>query len=448
MRLLVAGLATFTLCASCVGVAGLSDLTFEGSGAGGATGPGTSTSTGATGGGSFENRFEDAVAADFVAGELTAMRVVGDSVELAPDRTDGTFESRVFDAGREVSIVEVEWVPDRPYGKPLPAAPESGYPSGGVDLSEAVLWLDFDEATGDFADGSLVKDRSNRTGGALVVGDPAGLVEGIYGLAYDDDIDSHLEVAAMPGGPFDFREGDFTWMYWVRTQQPCPNVNPPEGNRVHLGIEETSDDNTHLWVGCSSNYGNCTGDAMSGRFAGNLRVVTNEQRGFCGMKPINDGAWHHLAMVKSGHTPSATVRLYVDGELDAERMFDLPGEASFATTVPFYVGGFNGTTFEAWGTFDEIVVAHRAFTQAEVEAAYARHAMSLTVDIRVCDEPQCGDNPPFAGGFVDPVGATTAPVRVDVAASGRGRYLQYRMSATSLPSSLRPRFDRVTLFVE
>lgn len=451
MRLHGAGLLIITLCAACVGVAGLDGLTFDGGGgsAGDATmsGSGASTATSAGGGGSYPSQYADAAAADFGAGDLAAMRLAGDSVELSPGMTEGTFTSRVFDTGREVSVTEVAWVPARPYGKPLPAVAESGYPAGGVDLSEAVLWLDFDDLTG-LGPGDLLKDRSGRTNGALVVGAGAGLAEGVYGFAYDDALDSHLEVATMPGGPFDFDESDFTWMYWVRTTQACPNVNPPSGNRVHLGIEETDDDDTHLWVGCSSSYGDCIGNTPGGRFAGNLRVVTNQERGFCGAKRINDGGWHHLAMVKSGHDPNATVRLYVDGELDAERVFDLPGEASFASEVPFYIGGFNGTTFESFGAFDEIVVADRAFSQAEVEAAFARHAMGLTVDLRLCDQPGCADNPPFAGGFVDPVDATAAPVRVDVPASGRGRYLQYRVTATSQPSPLRPRFDRVTLYVD
>ena len=71
-------------------------------------------------------------------------------------------------------------------------------------------------------------------------------------------------------------------MLWVNTTHPCPNANPPSGNRVYLGAEEGTapGDATHLWLGCSSTNANCSrpGDE-SGRAAGTFRPATGNSFG-------------------------------------------------------------------------------------------------------------------------------------------------------------------------
>lgn len=392
-------------------------------------------------------------AADFGAGSHEGTTSTDGFVSLVGG-TQGRFRSRVHDAGREVGFVSLSWVPAAPYGKPLPdkGGAERGYADGAIDMRDNVLLFHFDAPAGDL--GGAVDEMSGGDNGGSVIGVEASTADGRVGGALRDDLGGRIGVPVSASSGLNFGVSDVTWAYWVRSTQDCPPANPPSGNRVHLGYDESAGDKTHLWLGCSSTAGSsCENPDGTGRAGGtwcSRKVPTSDCKGVCGRTPINDGKWHHVAMVKRGHSPG-TLSLYVDGKLDAAEApiaFETP--IAVEPGIEFAVGGFTGGTYPAAGDFDEVAVWRRALGEADVRALYLRGALSLSLRVRVCQEADCSDDPPFVGAapgvaFADSSQGLEPPRPVALGTLPRGRYVQYEAELASGASDATPRLHAVTV---
>jgi hypothetical protein len=470
------------------------------------------TETGTTPTPTGPDLFQDVAQADFLQGQPDGAVVGVDGVSLDPGTAAGTFRSRVFDAGRPVRIEQIEWLPDAPYGKPLPdgSAAEVGYPSGGIDMQDTALLLHFEDLVAPVVDGAVVADSSGngndafavREGGArrpgqrtpafssggptpgfssggptpglssggptpgLSSGGPTpgvtsrenrgslsgpavagGVSAGPHGLAYEDDVDTWLRVPVTANHELQLGVVDFTWSYWVNTTQSCPYDAPPSGNRVHLGAEETASDTTHVWLGCLNSAATACGGVADGtaRVGGTLRPMTGESLSFCGSTPLNDGRWHHVALVKAGHA-ATTLSVYVDGALDGEVQGALTAPITFETEVDWGIGAFSRGTYQAAATFDEVAIVRRAWTASDALDAFRRGRTALTLAVRACNEADCSDDPRFSPAVADPAQGLTAPVSAEVT-SLFGQYLQYEATFASEALPVVPLLREVTLHV-
>src|SRR5262245_18413014 len=144
------------LAAGCNLLAGLDPLRFESSSATGATAAGS--------GGASQNLtfVDDELDGEFGAGTFIDTEWSGTAVVLAPGSTAASFESRVLDAGAEVSWTSIGWTPGAPYGKALlhRGASETGYPSGSIDMRGNVLLYHFDGALGPVPPSTTFPDYS------------------------------------------------------------------------------------------------------------------------------------------------------------------------------------------------------------------------------------------------------------------------------------------------
>jgi hypothetical protein len=385
-------------------------------------------------------------AGDFDAGEHEGTAVVGGRVSLASARS-GRFVSRVHDIGRDAALVSLAWTPGAPYGKRLPdrGGAERGYPSGALDMRDNVLLFHFDGPAGALS--GAVQDESGSDNHGSAAGQGSTIAAGLLGGAMRDDIQGRVAVPVGAASGLNFGVSDFTWSYWVRSTQDCPPTNPPYGNRVHLGYDESSGDRTHLWLGCASTAGSsCAAPDGTGRAGGtwcSRQSPSSDCVGFCGRTPINDGKWHHVAVVKQGHNPG-TLSLFVDGKVDTPVV-----PTAFATPIAvepgieLAVGAFSGGTFPAAGDFDEVAVFRRALGGDEVRSLYLRGALSLSIRVRVCKLPDCSDDPPFAGpaagaAFDDATPSLAPPAAADLSGLGRGRYVQYAAALASAAADASP----------
>jgi hypothetical protein len=87
---------------------------------------------------------------------------------------------------------------------------------------------------------------------------------------------------------------------------------------------------------------------------------------------VTDGNSHHVAVTYDA--PSGTMRLYVDGNLDAETMFT-PGTLPDTHTLPASIGADLSLTggnaqFFFDGLIDELEIYNRALTASEIEAIF------------------------------------------------------------------------------
>ncbi len=321
----------------------------------------------------------------------------GEQIEFAgPPPFDtgqfGMYVSAVFDTGDDGSVWEtLAWQPDAPYGKPLPdsGAGDSGYPAGSVSMADNILLLHLDSAA--LADGDRIIDSSGlgNHGQLVLDGQGATRTAGEFSGALDLDRDAWV---TLDGNYFDFGTGDFTYSIWVKMRD-CAESND---NRIAMGGAGT-DDMPHMWIGALCPEECPDGDGAFMNFLDDTRA--GPSLNVCSGVVLTDGAWHHLAGVKRGHTsPPALVQLFVDGrEIDADSY-------DFGANTLTYIGGeirlgsfnLNDPQYNTSIAVDEAAIWKRALGDAEVEALYRRGALDLELQVRVCADGAC-DSEPFIG---------------------------------------------------
>ncbi len=404
-------------------------------GSGGQGGAGAATSTG-PGGGPLSFR-DDEFEGEFDQGTFDGTGWGGDGwLTLAQD--SGTFTSRVFDAGTSVTWLTLGWAPLGPYGKALPdGGMTESYPQGSAAMADNVLLLHLD-GTGNIDPGEKLLDSSGLGYSATAAGEPLVYTNGRFGQAIDDGANEYVYVDTGSSPDLELGTGDFTWSLWVKANEDC------SGNKVYLGVDDGAGDTPHLWLGCAdSGESGCPAGATGGRASGVFK--SNHQTGgtqvLCGSTRINDGQWHHLAVVKSGY-PAVTVTLHVDGVVESTKQTTWASPIVYSTGPELAVGAFSEGSYQATGHFDEVAIWRRAFTAGEVADLHLRGALRLSFQVRGCSLPDCGDDPPFVGPGGDPTLAYVAPagldpwaeVPLDAVSQGgvkTARYLQYRATFAS-----------------
>lgn len=375
---------------------------------------------------------DDALRGEFGAGVMRGVGWTGDRLALTENGTQGSFTSRVYDAGEPVTWQTVQWQPDGPYGKPLPdgGAAEVGYPQGGADMTANVLLMHFEDPEGltEWSDETPVLDASGAAShGVLESGStPVALVPGIFGTAIDDQWQSRIDIPTQGNPALAFDTDDFTWALWVRMSSECTT------NQVYMGIDDSEagfDIFPHLWLGCTDDVWGCDGNVAAPRAAGTFRSVHDNPRdgaSFCGPEAIDGDVWRHLAVVKQGHD-AAALSLYVDGVLVDTVQASFTAPIVYPNGSDFTIGAFSRDTYRAEAVLDEVAVWRRALAAEEVAGVYQRGVTSLHVLVRVCQQPGCADEPPWIVSLADPPQALVAGSELAIDGQPVGQYAQYRL---------------------
>jgi len=360
--------------------------------------------------------------ASFAGGQYLDTRWEVDHVALVPKKPRGDYLSRVFDLGGSRKLARLEWKPGAPYGKPLPdgARAETGYRRGGVDMRDAAALLHLD---------GNVTDMSGRavpivTRGAA--GETMQFASALFGQGFSDTKTSWAYGALDATSPLATGTSDFTWSLWVQSTQGCAD------NIVYLGGEDANDGRPHLWMGCAATFSECPAQDGTGRFAGYFGTTANDEMGFCGARRIDDGKWHHLAVVKAGHSP-ASMRTFVDGTVETAISQTFQAAFVYDAASQLALGSFvrGEARFQSSGLFDELAILRRAMSDAEIGDVHARGALRLTFQIRTCTTSTCSDDPAFVGPGSDGKRSFTdvdlaPPARADLSAATAQRWFQYR----------------------
>lgn len=380
----------------------------------------------------------------------------GGEVQLAGsppfDRAShGMYISRPFDTGDDTAIWEtLAWVPDAPLGRPLPAAGggDVGYVEAAVSMADNILLLNLD-GEGDVAHDEVVADRSGRNhdGRIVLAGQSARHIAGAFGQALDLDRDAWV---TLDGNFFDFGTGDFTYSVWLKNFD-CAASND---NRIAMGGAGAGDA-PHMWIGAL-----CPDPCGANRDGAFMNFLDSSRNGPslspCTGVALEDGQWHHLAGVKRGHAaPAAVVTLYVDGREVATTGHDFGASTLTYNAGEIRLGGFNlgGTTYNTRIVVDEAAIWKRALAPDEVEALYRRGAVHLELQIRICADGTCDDEP-FRGpdgtaqtSFTEAdLAGATGDQRANLVALGLvGPVAQYRARFSTEFATVSPGLRRVTL---
>jgi len=399
--------------------------------------------------------FTDEEQATFELGDFSAgTSWSGDQVQLAgappfDPATIGIYVSRPFETHSSSTVWDtLAWVPDAPYGRPLPDAggSDTGYAEG-ASMAANILLLHLDGAAS-ATNGDTVTDSSGsgHHGEVVLAGQGAAHIAGQFAQALDLDRDAWV---TLDGNYFDLGTGDFTYSVWVK-MYACSESND---NRVALGGGGAGDA-PHMWIGAL-----CP-DACNGNDGAFMNFLDSSRNGpslnACTGVVLEDGGWHHLAGVKRGHTaPAATVRLFVDGREVSADSYDFGVNSFTYDGGEIRLGGFNlgGTQYNTRIVVDEAAIWKRALSETEVSALHRRGTSRLELQIRICPDRTC-DGEPFIGPDGTSSSYFTEADLVGAAGDQRGNLVplglvgsvaQYRVRFSTASPTTSPGLRRVTL---
>jgi Concanavalin A-like lectin/glucanases superfamily len=366
-------------------------------------------------------------------------------VELAPaapfTRNDvGVYLSRIFDTNDPTATWQTLGYTSPWPQRPLPdnEGTETGYAEASLRMVNNILLLHY-EGTGDTVHGDQVPDASGRLHHGQIVhaGEGARYRPGLFGNALDKDRDSWVR---LDGGYFDYGTGGFTYATWVKLF----DCTRSRSHREVIGGAGTGD-TPHMWIGvlCPDS---CTGrDGVFMNWLDNTRMGGTVST--CSGAVLDDGNWHLIVGTKEGHaSPSATLRVYVDGKLAGSTTYNYGGGSFTYDAGEIRIGSFNlnDPEYNAPMVVDETAIWKRTLDVEEIEALFRRGAVRTELQFRACDDPACDGEP-----FVGPDG-TTATYFVsdgehDIAGLGlAGRYAQYRARLSTAMPMVSPQLLAVT----
>lgn len=348
-------------------------------------------------------------------------------LELLDDAV-GRLESRVFDAGAPIHWESIRWQPDGPYGIALNDPDEWNGDGYAIDdgISEAALQLLLNFEDGDFYDGAELveqsgEDRSVRWNGSDASAAPARFAEGLRnnsGFGFAD-----VSPQPAPG------DEDFTWSLWFRSAD-CSGSTLMALDALNANSEGTFT----TFIGCGA-IDACDGDA-AGQYATAWveDPMSIARHRLCNPIPINDDAWHNIALRRTIAGGEEFLDLIVDGNpLPEASSYEEASDLSVhEDREDFTVAGGNELQYAGNGLFDQVAVWNRALTTGELKRLYMRGVQRVQMQVRACDDPLCA-NTPFRAAtpddtafFVDPGPAEEHTIDLSDL-DLHSRYFQYRL---------------------
>jgi arylsulfatase A-like enzyme len=244
-------------------------------------------------------------------------------------------------------------------------------------LFDNEVWLPFEEGAG---------SSVNRVGGSpAVTGNLEGFVNpaaawttGRFHKALSfDGVDNHVD---FPGMALPTGQQPRTFSCWVKT---LSKSSPELQTLFSYGSNITGG----RFIVRLDNQPNVASDQP-------LKLEVGSGTGhITGTTPLNDGVWHHVAVVVDNFDGSEDVnvretKLWVDGVLDPVGSSDGRVLATGSTLVPCLGGSNHNDGYNFKGKLDDVRIFDRALSDAEVQELYLSQPIFLTVpeDLATSDE--------------------------------------------------------------
>ncbi len=235
----------------------------------------------------------------------------------------------------------------------------------------------------DEGNGAVAADSIDDHDGALA-GNPQ-WVAGYRGsgLAFDGSGDE-VTVPHAPELDFDTAD-DFTVAAWIK----LPETQPDTGSTVNQIVGKDQFDTPATPHPFALRIYNQT--AVPATRNGRI-VAVRQGSGFVSVtstNAVNDGSWHHVALVHEG----GQLKLYVDGSLDAPAVADTAG-GSTSNTRAVRIGQRGGSPkLSLAGTVDEVLVLRGALTGNQVYDDLYSQGLPSDGFGDVCDNCPASFNP-------------------------------------------------------
>lgn len=342
------------------------------------------------------------------------------AVTLAnPAVLQGVFVSRLMDAGAPVAWTKLQWMPERPYGKPLPngRAIETAYPAGNADMSSNVLLLHMDETNP-----MTIVDSSGNPMITPEVSGNIGLINGRLGGGRDfpgvlTQNTNYVKVRNFSNFP----TTQITVSLWVRR----PRGYSQCGTLIGYSRSGVSGD---FQINSS-----CMVNTTGGPVYQGLQIHRGGMQSISNAKLPEDERWHHVAAT---YVAGGATRLFVDG---LEPDPNIPnGNLPLGAGGTFAVGIANspvdnfagGSSFN--GEIDEVAVFNQVLPPSAIQDMYRRGAVRLKMAVRACDDFALCLNAPFSADMSEPTVNPALPMPgFTLPPLGNHRYFQYRATFES-----------------
>lgn len=339
----------------------------------------------------------------------TVWDVSSASLKIASGHS-GSFTSRVFDAGSEVSWTELTLTPEFPAGKELPnnGVSETAYASGNADMSDNRILYHLNESSGDIMD--------NSGGGFNAI--PSGFDGDEYNTA--GRLNTALKFDGtdiLVGPPTNTVIGDnancITQAAWFKSTS--------DATMYVMSLKRLSASHSTLFSMTVGNGGPGNAGMLTYTSSGSHKYL-NYNGG------LNDGHWHHLVAVVDGDNRT----LYIDGD---EKASDFAGMVSCSgNTDNFTVGGFAANYGSLFfdGVIDETAVWNRALSAQEVAGLYRRGALRLKYQVRSDQDnylwgPFIGPDGTSASYYSELLNSSVQLPALPLTNLADNRYFQYRV---------------------
>ncbi len=347
---------------------------------------------------------------------------------------NGSFISRIFDSGKDVSWSKLSWIPKRPSHKELPdiGAAESAYPEGNISMVGNKLLLHMNEAP----NFKTIQDRSgfNHHGTCIPGHCPVVSHSGLFGSSLKFDM-GQAQFVTLGKGPAISGTIPFSISAWIKTKE----------NTTQEIISQFSENHNRYW---SLRVQNSTLIKGAIRFFSYTDSSVGFQIDLYSTKSVTDGNWHHVVAVREQDGSAA---LYIDGKLDARVASAFPTNLEIQMVrIGVRCGDICKNYFN--GSMDELALfENRALSPPEVWDFYTR-AFKTSLQLRVCTEQeqtQCATEP-FLGPdgkansfYTELENSTGTPPNFLFPMPLVGRFLQYRLLFESFDPANSPKMMSV-----
>ena len=301
--------------------------------------------------------FIDSTEDDFNSGDHSSTQWDDSGyVRLEDGFSDGTFESRVFDAEYESIWQKISWTEGMGYGDALP---DNGGVSGGINMTGNTMLYHMNET-----EGFVVQDSSgNGYDGDIIqsvgLGQP-----GKFGYSFEFEEDGGDCVSASSNALDELT--DFTFEAWFKTVKT--------GNQALVSGANSERDN-EFFIFFNDNT------KVSLYLKGTDYIHT--------LPSISDGKWHYIVWTR--RTANARQYIYFDGsEKGSNSVPVTPLEISVGGLIigedQDEVGGDFSREQSFDGYIDEVAIYNRALSQSEIKDRYHRGILDLKFQVRSDDD--------------------------------------------------------------
>ncbi len=322
-------------------------------------------------------------------------------VQLNTSMLNGSYASKIFDAGKNAQWQSILWSEGVPYGKELPNNQATETYLGGANMTRDVLLVHFNNDTGENA--TFIKDWSGFGNNGTCSGTTCPILNtsGRFGKALNFD------------GSND------------RLNFSSPSLLNKYGNQLTLEawIQADSLSNTPSII--EKSYQNQFAFYFSSSNLVTDLVTTSGANQIIGSIVYSTGKWYHIVFTYNG----SQMKLYSNGLADGSPV-SASGNVTNTTKDLLIGAGWEGSTIMYFfdGLIDEAAIYNRTLNSSEVLDHYKRGILRMNMSVRSCDDDACSGESFTMLNFTP-----SQPLSV-----GNNKYFQYAMNFTSENISYTP----------